>query len=152
MNSTELVDRGCTYHIIDSDPESKKTIRAVPVGPLRLWRQKLIELPDLVDYGTLIFENGDERDSEEWTEIDFTHSTVGSKGATRAASIVAPPDAKLKTLNPRNRVRCQRAENISKCSNLRIRDVVCSPCGLFVVVMQKYDLLKPFTHQGIGPN
>ena len=55
----------------------------------------------------------------------MTYRTVGSNGGTRAASIVAPPEARLNTFDG---ARVSLASVIVKGSYLGVGHVVCASC------------------------
>ena len=57
------------YHVIYTDPDSKETVRAVPLCPSRLRRQYVMELLHLIDYGP----------GEQWRVLSFT-STIWTQG------------------------------------------------------------------------
>ena len=41
-----------TYNIIDPNPDGEKTVIAAPFRTKWLWSEELVELRDLVDYGS----------------------------------------------------------------------------------------------------
>lgn len=86
-----------THYIVDSNPDSKESVVACPLCTCRLWSEKLLELGDLIDDrpDPLVLDFLPEPNLE-----TFTHKTVGRYGVTSFASIVAPPEARLKNLVP----------------------------------------------------
>lgn len=117
-------DRGA-HHVVDADPEGEETVRAVPLRPWRLRGEDLVELLHLVDdrpkgQGRAIWVQSHGRMAR-----CLTYRTVGSNGATSAASIVAPPEARLNTFNG-GRVNPRPVKDLLL--YLGVRHVVCAPC------------------------